>query len=98
MTIINTEFLVDPSGKAPKNLRDSIRRVKHASLGFVHNWNDGDRTEVYETSKDAFENLEYIWGEILRQRDVHQKNPSTWAVSPFRTSLTAPVGRIVKDL
>jgi hypothetical protein len=88
------EFLVDRSGSAPRNLSDSIRQVQNCSSGFRRIWPQGLLQEALETSQDAFEHLDHIQNEILRQRDSHSKQPG-WAASPFNTALNAHVGRIV---
>src|SRR5690554_1596914 len=98
MTDRYIEFLVDLHGKSPRNLEDSICRVKDASAGFVLSWQIGAHAEAYLTSHKAFEHLDYIQNEILRQRDAHRANIATWVASPFQLALLAPVGEIVKSL
>lgn len=88
-----TEFLVEPTGKAPKNLLDSIRRVQNASFGFIASWSAGEVVDATETSREAFEHLDYIFGELLRQRDVQKQDPN-WPTSPFNAALTECVGRL----
>ena len=92
------DFLVGLSGKSPRNLAESIRRVKNASAGFLQSWHAGSHAEAYETSQEAFEHLDYIQNELLRQRDVHRMNQAIWQNSLFRLALQRPVGSIVKDL
>jgi hypothetical protein len=94
MTERYTEFLVDLSGKSPRNLKDSIRRVQNASAGFAQSWANGDRQEAYETSQEAFEHFDYIQNELLRQRDVHKEDVA-WSTSPFNAALTATVGKLL---
>lgn len=94
MTERYTKFLVDPTGKSPRNLKDSIRRVLNASAGFRQSWLNGEHLEAYETSQEAFEHFDYIQNELLRQRDVHKSNAATWPTSPFCAALTTPVGQI----
>lgn len=60
MTERYIEFLVDATGKAPRNLKESIRRVRDASAGFRQSWLIGDQQEAYETSQEAFEHFDYI--------------------------------------
>lgn len=72
MTERYTEFLVDLTGKSPRNLKDSIRRVLNASAGFRQSWLNLEQAEGYKTSQEAFEHLDYIQNELLRQRDVHK--------------------------
>lgn len=98
MTDRYTEFLVSLNGKSPRNLRDSIRRVSMTSAGFVQSWSNGDQQEAFDTSQEAFEHLDYIQSELLRQRDVHRVNAATWAASPFKASLSSIVGSILKNL
>lgn len=98
MTERYIEFLVDPTGKSPRNLRDSIRRVLNASAGFRQSWLNGERQEAFETSQEAFEHFDYIQNELLRQRDVHKSNAVTWHASPFCAALTTSVGRIINDV
>lgn len=95
MTERYTEFLVDLTGKSPRNLQDSIRRVLNASAGFRQSWLNREQAEAYETSQEAFEHLDYIQNELLRQRDVHKSNSATWPTSPFCSALTTPVGQLV---
>lgn len=90
-----TEFLVDPTGKTPKNIHDSIRRVQNASAGFIRSWSAGDSDDAAATSHEAFEHLDYIQNELIRQRDVHKKHGGSWPTSPFKTTLSAIVGQIV---
>jgi hypothetical protein len=98
MTERRIEFLVDLTGKSPRNLKDSIRRVLNASAGFRQSWLDEERSEAYETSQEAFEHFDYIQNELLRQRDVHKSNATIWPTSPFKTTLDAPVGRILNNI
>jgi hypothetical protein len=98
MTERYTEFLVDLTGKSPRNLKDSIRRVLNASAGFRQSWLNGEHPEAYETSQEAFEHLDYIQNELLRQRDVHKSNAATWPTSPFCVALTTPIGQIINNI
>lgn len=98
MTESYTEFLVDPTGKSPRNLKDSIRRVLDASAGFRQSWLNGEYPEAYDTSQEAFEHFDYIQNELLRQRDVHKSNAATWPTSPFCAALTTPVGQIINNV
>lgn len=93
-----TEFLVALDGKSPKNLRDSIRRVSNASAGFRSSWLEGQVSEALETSQEAFEHLDYVQNELLRQRDSQKQNVPTWTGSTFNRSLSQIVGRILKDV
>ena len=79
-------FLVSLDGVAPKNLKNSIRRVKDTSAGFVQSWTSGQHDDAYETSQEAFEHFDYIQNELLRQRDAY-KNESGWADSAFNLVL-----------
>jgi len=88
------QFLVAPTGKSPRNLMDSIRRVANASAGFVQSWKAGEQQEAYETSQEAFEQLDYIQNELLRQRDVLKEDNTSWQTSPFKGVLATPVGRL----
>lgn len=97
MTEHYMEFLVDSTGKSPRNLKDSIRRVRVASTGFRQSWLNEELQDSYETSQEAFEHLDYIQNELLRQRDVHRNTP-TWAASPFCSALTASVGQIIGNV
>jgi hypothetical protein len=94
----NMEFLVSLNGKSPKNLADSIRRVKNTSAGFVQSWLASEIDEAYETSQEAFEHIEYIVGEIRRQRDVHKQSGAGWGTSAFKAALDVKVGKIVEDV
>jgi len=96
MTERYIEFLVDATGKAPRNLKESIRRVRDASAGFRQSWLIGDKQEAYETSQEAFEHLDYIQNELLRQRDVLKMNAS-WQSSPFKSALALSVGNLIND-
>lgn len=98
MTERYIEFLVDSTGKSPRNLKDSIRRVLNASAGFRQSWLVGDKQEAYETSQEAFENLDYIQNELLRQRDVLRGNKASWPTSPFNAALANPVGYLLKNV
>ncbi len=94
MTERYPKFLVDLSGKSPRNLKDSIRRVQNASAGFIQSWEKGDVKEALETSQEAFEHFDYIQNELLRQRDVHRANAVTWPTSLFNTALSNTVGHL----
>lgn len=94
MTERYTEFLVDLTGKSPRNLNDSIRRVLNSSAGFRESWLKGNQKDAFETSQEAFEHLDYVQNELLRQRDVHKENTATWSTSPFNSSLASSVGRL----
>ena len=98
MTERYTEFLVDLTGKSPRNLKDSIRRVLNASAGFKQSWVAGDQQEAYETSQEAFEHLDYIQNELLRQRDVLKANQATWPASPFSAALGNTVGNLLNNV
>jgi hypothetical protein len=98
MTERYIEFLVDPTGKSPRNLKDSIRRVLNASAGFRQSWLNGEQTEAFQTSQEAFEHLDYIQNELLRQRDVHKSNTASWPTSLFCSALTAPVGQLLNSV
>jgi hypothetical protein len=91
------DFLVDPNGKAPRNLRDSIRKVGNASHGFRSSWKSGEHQDAFETSQEAFAELDYIQNELLRQRDA-AKNLANWAGSSLGSALQAVVGRICSPL
>lgn len=86
-------FLVSPNGQSPKNLSDSIRKVRNASAGFIQSWGAGDHEDAYETSQEAFEHLDYIQNEILRQRDS-RRNESGWTNSDLKVALSVSVGEI----
>ena len=92
------EFLVALNGNSPPNLKDSVRLVSNASAGFRNSWLRMDQSEAFETSQEAFEHLDYIQNELLRQRDRHKGNASTWALSPFKASLDAPVGKLLNNI
>lgn len=98
MTVRFTEFLVEPSGKSPRNLIDSIRRIQNSSAGFRESWLSGDYDESQETSAEAFEHLDYLQNELLRQRDVHKVNLSVWPSSPFKMALDSHVGTILNGI
>lgn len=89
------EFLVDSTGKSPRNLKESIRKVQNASAGFRLSWLNEEQPEAHETSQEAFEHLDYIQNELLRQRDVHKRNTTTWPTSPLSSALTIPVGKLL---
>ena len=93
-----TEFLVPPAGKAPKNLSDSVRKIGNASVAFVHSWHAGEIGEALATSEEAFEHLDFVLGELLRQRDVHRQQTTSWTTSPFKVALAVPVGEIISKL
>ena len=94
----NTGFLVSLNGQSPRNLRDSIRQVKSASLGFIESWESKDFDSAAETSHEAFGHVDYIAGELLRQRDVKRKDAATWPDSDLKSALSAIVGRIIVNL
>ena len=71
---------------------------RDASAGFVQSWVLGEHSNAQETSNEAFTHLDYIQSELLRHRDVHSKNSSTWTTSQFRFSLQVHVGSIVNNL
>lgn len=98
MTERYIEFLVDSTGKSPRNLKDSIRRVLNASAGFKQSWLVGDKDEAYETSQEAFENLDYIQNELLRQRDVLRGDQASWPTSPFNAALANTVGNLLNNV
>ncbi|WP_157443725.1 hypothetical protein [Curvibacter lanceolatus] len=98
MTERYIEFLVDPAGKSPRNLQDSIRRVLNASAGFKQSWLGGDQQDAYETSQEAFEHLDYIQNELLRQRDVLKRDHAAWPTSPFNATLANTVGKILNNV
>jgi len=98
MTTRNTGFLVALNGQSPRNLRDSIRCVGNASLGFIESWLSADVTSAEETSHEAFGHLDYIASELLRQRDVKRRQVATWAASPLKAALSAPVGRLMASV
>lgn len=91
------EFLIDPLGKAPRNLRDSIRKVGNASHGFRSSWLSGHAQDAFETSQEAFVELDYIQNELLRQRDAHKSRPN-WTGSLFDQALQVHVGNICTPL
>lgn len=93
-----TEFLVCPSGKSPKNLKDSIRRIQNCSRGFRESWLSNDRDDALKTSEEAFEHLDYVQSEFLRQRDVHKMDAATWSSSPFKRQLDSHVGNFINDI
>ena len=101
MELISTHFpgfLVHASGQASKNLKDSIRRVGDISAGFRDSWINGREQDALETSQEAFEDLDYIQNEILRQRDACKSMPC-WLGSPFQVALTNnTIGLIVKPI
>lgn len=88
------QFLVELSGQDPRTLRESIRQVQNASLGFRQDWLAGNAVDAYETSQEAFVSIEYIVGELLRHRDVANKAKDAWLQSPFKAALDVPVGQI----
>ena len=92
-----TEFLIDRTGSSPRNLGDSIRRVQNCSAGFRESWNLGNQHDAFQTSQEAFEHLDYIQNEILRQRDVRRNN-SSWSTSPFNSALNISVGTFLLDI
>jgi hypothetical protein len=92
------EFLVDPSGKAPRNLKDSIRRIRNASLGFRESWLSGEYDEAHETSQEAFEHFDYLQNELLRQRDIHKTDQSLWPSSQFKLGLDSHVGSLLNNI
>ena len=91
-----TEFLIDRTGSAPRNLAESIRRVQDCSSGFRHSW-PLRQSDAYETSQEAFEHLDYIQNELLRRRDA-KSNEAGWANSPLKSALNAVVGSIVTNV
>lgn len=93
-----TEFLVDLTGKSPRNLKDSIRRLLNASAGFKLSWLSDDQQEAYETSQEALKHLDYIQNELLRQRDVLRGNQATWPTSPFNAALGNTVGNLLNNV
>jgi len=92
------EFLVDPSGKAPRNLKDSIRRIRNASAGFRESWLSGEHNEAQETSQEAFEYFDYLQNELLRQRDVQKANQLSWTSSEFKLALNSHVGSLLSNI
>ena len=98
MTERYTEFLVEVTGKSPRNLKNSIRHVLNASEGFKRSWGVGDQQEAYETSQEAFEHLDYIQNELLRQRDALKGDEATWPTSLLKASLANIVGNLYNDV
>lgn len=92
------EFLVDLNGKSPKNLLDSIRRIRNASSGFRESWLLNDYVDAEGTSQEAFEHFDYLQNELLRQRDSHKNRIVTWPTSPFKMALDAHVGSFANSL
>lgn len=97
MTKHYINFLIAPDGKAPRNLQNSIRLVQNASAGFRQSWLAQEKPDAYETSQEAFEHLDYIQNELLRQRDALKENADTWPISPFCSALSVPVGKIINN-
>lgn len=93
MTDRPIEFLINANGQAPRNLRDAIRRVHNSSHGFRSSWLAGDLHGAYETSQEAFVELDYIQNELLRQRDA-RNNAAAWLGSQLEVVLQSNVGRI----
>ncbi|CAM0555855.1 hypothetical protein EHLJMEHL_00943 [Vreelandella titanicae] len=91
------DFLVNASGKAPRNLRDSIRKVSNASQGFRVSWKSGEHQDAFETSQEAFVELDYIQNELLRQRDA-AKSLANCAGSSLEAALQCTVGKICSPL
>lgn len=91
-------FLTDSSGKSPKNLKDSIRKIQNASAGFRDSWLVGKFDEAGETSNEAFEHLDYLQNELLRQRDIQKSNQLTWPNSPLNAALSEKVGTICNNV
>lgn len=91
------EFLINANGKAPRNLRDSIRKVGNASHGFRSSWKSGEYQDAFETSQEAFVELDYIQNELLRQRDT-AKSLGNLAGSPLDSALQSVVGKICSPL
>lgn len=89
MTERYIEFLVDITGRAARNLRESIRRARDASAGFRQSWLVGDQQEAYKTSQEPFEHFEhfdYLRNDLLRQREV-LKGQAAWPTSPYKSAL-----------
>lgn len=89
-----SEFLIDRTGNAPRNLSESIRRVKNCSSGFRLSWREGHRNEAYETSQEAFEHFDCIQNELLRRRDANS-GQFDWSASFFKAALDAAAGQII---
>ncbi|MFM5738593.1 hypothetical protein ACET6T_07635 [Aeromonas veronii] len=90
-------FLIAPDGKVPQNLKNSIRQVVNSSAGFRQSWLKAEKAEAYETSQEAFQHLDYIQNELLRQRDALKQNSDTWQTSTFVSKLSVPVGNIINN-
>lgn len=87
-----TEFLIDRTGKSPRNLSDSIERVTKASDEFRDCWLNRKIQDALQSSHDAFEDLDYIQNELLRQRDAHKNSANSWASSKLKLALDAETG------
>ena len=97
MSTRNTGFLVALNGQSPRTLKDAIRHLSSASLGFIESWLSGDVASAEETSHEAFGHLDYIAGELLRQRDVKRHLAATWAASPLKAALSVHVGWLLVE-
>jgi len=97
MRNIPINFMVNLNSNPNRNLSDSIRQLKNNSAGFVNSWQSNELDEAQETSQEAFKHLDHIQNEFLRHRDDKSRLPN-WISSPFHTTLTQPVGKIIKNL
>lgn len=98
MTDRSIGFLVALNGHSPRNLRDSIRSVKSASLGFIDSWIFNELDSAEEMSHEAFGHIDYIAGELLRQRDVKRRDAATWPDSSLKKALSAVVGQLMVNV
>ncbi|MDA0281584.1 MAG: hypothetical protein O3C29_14300 [Proteobacteria bacterium] len=92
------QFIVDPHGKAPQNLKDSILKIRNASAEFCSNWTEGRHHDAQIASDEAFKHFDYVQGELLRQRDFHKKNQATWPSSAFKIALNKQVGIFLDNI
>ena len=92
------DFSVSLNGKSPQSLQDSVRRVRDASAGFSQSWLSGAHADALKTSQEAFTHLDFILSELIRQRDVQNRDSATWPTSPLKLALDASVGLIVEPL
>lgn len=94
MTDRDIQFLVEPLGKAPQTLSESIRLVSDASAEFCRHWITQDINNASATSAEAFQLLDHIQNELLRHRDKAAKLPN-WLFSPLHDALIVTVGELI---
>jgi hypothetical protein len=89
------DFMVAPTGSAPRTLTECIRQVGNASAGFCRSWLAHDISDAEATSEEAFELLDHIQNELLRHRDKQSKL-TNWQTSPLNAALNVTIGQLLE--